>query len=203
MPSDTETTAVKFTAVARGLHWIMAAAVIAMLFIGVFMVGSISEFHLLVTIHEPLGFAILILALVRIGWRLRHTPPPWPPGMSRPERLAAKYSERLMYALFILQPLFGWAMVSASGQPVVLFGSWYLPSIAPANATVFAVLLRAHIVAAYLLYVTFAAHLAAVLWHTLVVRDGMLSRMTFGLVRAGTSAPAAQVIPATEARTAQ
>jgi cytochrome b561 len=189
VPNDTETTDAKFTVVARGLHWIMAVAVVTMLFIGVFMVGSISEFHLLVTIHEPLGFAILILALVRIGWRLRHTPPPWPPGMSRLERLAAKYSERSIYALFILQPVFGWAMVSASGQPIVLFGSWYLPSIAPANATVFAVLLRTHIVAAYLLYVAFAAHLAAVLWHTLVVRDGMLFRMTFGRMRRGTLTP--------------
>jgi cytochrome b561 len=48
---------------------------------------------------------------------------------------------------------------------------------------VFAALLRAHIIAAYLLYATFAAHLAGVLWHTLVVRDGVLFRMTFGRAR--------------------
>jgi cytochrome b561 len=183
---------VRFTAVARCLHWLMAVLVIAMLFIGVFMVGSISDFHLLVTIHEPLGLAILLFALIRIGWRLRHTPPPWPPGMTRLDRLVAKYSERLLYVLLVLQPLFGWGLVSASGQPIVLFGSWYLPAIAPANITVFAALLWAHIVAAYVLYFTFAAHLAGVLWHTLVVRDGVLYRMTFGRVRNRTPEPVKQ-----------
>jgi cytochrome b561 len=70
-------------------------------------------------------------------------------------------------------------MVSASGQPIVLFGSLYLPAIAPQNITVFADLLRAHIVAAYLLYLVFAAHLAGVLLHTIVFRDRVLDRMAF------------------------
>jgi cytochrome b561 len=169
----------RFTVVARTLHWAMAVMVIAILFIGVFMVTSIADFRFLVTIHEPLGIAILILVLVRIGWRLTHVPPPLPPGMGRLDRVAAKYSERLLYALLVVQPLIGWAMVSASGQPIVLFGSLYLPAIAPQNITVFADLLRAHIVAAYLLYLVFAAHLAGVLLHTIVIRDGVLDRMAF------------------------
>ncbi len=169
----------RFTVVARSLHWTMAVMVIAMLFIGVFMVTSIADFHFLVTIHEPLGIAIFIFVLVRIGWRLTHTPPPFPPGMGPLDRLTAKYSERLLYALLICQPLIGWAMVSASGQPIVLFGSLYLPAIAPQNITLFANLLLAHIVAAYLLYLTFAAHLAGVLLHTIVIRDGVLDRMAF------------------------
>jgi cytochrome b561 len=169
----------RFTVVARSLHWTMAVMVIAMLFIGVFMVTSIADFHFLVTIHEPLGIAIFIFVLARIGWRLTHTPPPLPPGMNPLDRLTAKYSEWLLYALLICQPLIGWAMVSASGQPIVLFGSLYLPAIAPQNITLFANLLLAHIVAAYLLYLTFAAHLAGVLLHTIVIRDGVLDRMAF------------------------
>ncbi|MFF0627485.1 cytochrome b [Streptomyces sp. NPDC004296] len=176
--ADPETT---YTITARVLHWTMALLVLAMLFIGVFMVTSVSDFHLLVTLHEPLGFAILVLVLVRIGWRLTHTPPPLPTGMPRLERLVAMYSERLIYLLLLLQPLFGWALVSASGQPVVLFGSWHLPAIAPMNITLFAGLLRAHEVAAYVLYALFLAHLAGVLWNTLVVRNRVLHRMTFRL----------------------
>jgi cytochrome b561 len=169
----------RFTVVARLLHWTMAVMVIAMLFIGVFMVTSTADFPFLVTIHEPLGIAIFILVLVRIGWRLTHTPPPLPRGMRRLDRLAVKYSERLLYALLFFQPLVGWAMVSASGQPIVLFGSLYLPAIAPHDITLFANLLRAHIAAAYLLYLTFAAHLAGVLVHTIVIRDRVLDRMAF------------------------
>ena len=169
----------RFNVVARVLHWTMAVTVIATLFIGVFMVTSISDFHVLVAIHEPLGIAIFVFVLVRIGWRLTHVLPPFPPGMGPLDRLAAKYSERLLYALLICQPLIGWAMVSASGQPIVLFGSLHLPAIVPQNITLFAILLRAHIIAAYLLYLTFAAHLAGVLLHTIVIKDRALDRMAF------------------------
>jgi cytochrome b561 len=178
----------RFTVVARTLHWTMAVMVIAILFIGVFMVTSVADFRFLVAIHEPLGFAILVFVLARIGWRLTHVPPPFPRGMSRLDRLAATYSERLLYALLLVQPLIGWTMVSASGEPIALFGSLYLPAIAPQNITVFADLLRAHIVAAYLLYLVFAAHLAGVLLHTIVFRDRVLDRMAFW--RAPTSASA-------------
>jgi cytochrome b561 len=157
----------------------MAVMVIAILFIGVFMVTSIADFNFLVTVHEPLGITIFIFVVVRIAWRRTHTPPPFPPGMGRLDRVAAVYSERLLYALLFCQPLIGWAMVSASGQPIVLFGSLHLLAIAPQNATLFANLLRAHIVAAYLLYLTFAAHLAGVLMHTIVIRDRVLDRMAF------------------------
>jgi cytochrome b561 len=169
----------RFTVLARVLHWTTAAMVLATLFIGVFMVTSIADFHALVTIHEPLGIAIFILVLVRIGWRLTHTPPPFPPGMGPWDRRAATYSERLLYALLLCQPLIGWAMVSASGQPIALFGSLHLPALAPQNSTLFADLLRAHTAAAYLLYLTFAAHLTGVLVHTIVIRDRVLDTMAF------------------------
>jgi cytochrome b561 len=82
----------RFTVIARVLHWTTAVMVLAMLFIGVFMVTSIADFHVLVTIHEPLGIAIIIFVLARIGWRLTHVPPPFPPGMGRLDRRAATVS---------------------------------------------------------------------------------------------------------------
>jgi cytochrome b561 len=42
---------------------------------------------------------------------------------------------------------------------------------------------KAHTVGAYLLFVTFLGHMAAVLFHTLVVRDRLLSRMGWGPTR--------------------
>jgi cytochrome b561 len=45
------------------------------------------------------------------------------------------------------------------------------------------VLRRAHTLLAYLFFATFLAHLGAVLFHTLVVRDSLLKRMAPG--RAG------------------
>ena len=83
----------QFTAFSRLLHWTMAAMVLTMLCIGVAMVASLANYHVLVSIHRPLGIAILILVVVRFVNRLLNPPPPFPATMSRAERLAATASE--------------------------------------------------------------------------------------------------------------
>ena len=86
-----------------------------------------------------------------------------------------------MSVLLVAQPLVGWAMVSASGTPVTVFGTLHLPGFAPVNLAVFSVLRETHSVLAYLLVAVILAHVSAVLVHTITLRDGMLSRMTFRL----------------------
>jgi cytochrome b561 len=78
----------QFPAISRLLHWTMAAMVLTMLCIGVAMVASLANYHVLVSIHRPLGLAILILVVVRFVNRLLNPPPPLPATMSRAERLA-------------------------------------------------------------------------------------------------------------------
>src|SRR5580692_1776153 len=167
----------QFSLLSRVLHWLMAAMLLAMLFIGAGMVASLGNYHRLVAIHRPLGILILILAAVRLINRLCTTLPPFPPTMSPRERWVASASERLLYALMFLLPLVGWGMLSAGHYPIIMFGPVHLPPILPVNPTLYAVLRKAHTVLAYLLFFTFLAHLTAVLFHTLVIRDGLLSRM--------------------------
>jgi cytochrome b561 len=87
-----------------------------------------------------------------------------------------------MYLLLLAQPLVGWAMVSATGRSARVFGL-ALPRIAPFNDGLFFALRQTHSILAYLLVVVIAAHVSGVLLHTVAVRDGILSRMTFGLRR--------------------
>ncbi len=69
----------------------MAVMVLAMLFIGVGMAASVSErYHLLVSIHEPLGIAILVLVVIRFINRLLSPPPPLPAHLALWQRLAAR-----------------------------------------------------------------------------------------------------------------
>jgi cytochrome b561 len=173
----------QFAALSRLLHWTMAVMVLTILGIGVAMVTSLAEYHVLVSIHRPLGIAILILVVVRFVNRLLNRPPPFPAMMSRAERLAATASEYTMYGLMFVQPLVGWGMLSAARYPVVLFGPVHLPFILPHDAMLYAVLRKAHTVLAYFLFLTILAHVAAILWHTLIVRDGMLTRMVPWSVR--------------------
>lgn len=167
----------QFALQSRILHWLMAVMILTMLFIGVSMVASLGDYHMLVAIHRPLGIMILVLAVIRFVNRMFTTLPPFPPTMSRQERFMASSSEKLLYALMFALPLVGWGMLSAGHYPIVMFGSFHLPPILPANPTLYAVLRKAHTILAYLLFLTFLAHLAAVLFHTLIVRDRLLDRM--------------------------
>ena len=179
-----------FTLPARILHWLMAAMILAMLFIGVGMAASVSERHeWLLRIHKPLGIAILILAVVRLAVRLRHPPPALPADLPAVQKLAAHASHWLLYILMLAMPLIGWAMLSAGGYPVMLSDSLRLPPIFPTSPVAFAVLRHMHGWFAMLLFLTFLAHMGAALYHGLIRRDGVLSSMVRGDKKAGAIAP--------------
>lgn len=179
----TMTNPTQFAFLSRILHWLMAILLVAMLFIGVSMVSSLGDYHRLLAFHRPLGIAILILAAIRLITRLFTRAPELPPSVAGSERVVVKLSEMLLYALFIALPLVGWAMLSAGHYPIVMFGSVHLPPILPARPELYAPLRKTHTILAYALFLTFLAHMSAVLFHTLVLRDHLLSRMVPWTVR--------------------
>jgi len=167
-----------FPLTSRILHWIMAVLILAMLFIGVAMVSSLSDYHRLVSIHKPIGILILVLAALRLVNRLIFPPPPLPSGMPVPLRVAAEASHWLLYALMFAQPLVGWAMLSAAGYPIALIGAFHLPPIVPHDMALYAFLRPLHSVLAFALFATFLLHFAAALTHALIFRDGVFKSMT-------------------------
>src|ERR1700692_3210304 len=140
----------RFTVLQRMLHWLMAACILTMLFIGVGMVSTVMPKYLtLVSIHKPLGIAILVLALVRLVVRLSYGAPPLPADLPEPMKLAAHLSHYAFYVLMIGMPLLGWGMLSAAAYPVVLFGGVHLPAILPQSDTLQALLWNLHFYLAF------------------------------------------------------
>ena len=171
-------TSARFTPLQRLLHWVMAACILAMLFIGVGMVSTVMPTYLtLVAIHKPLGIAILVLVLVRLLVRLRSGAPALPADLPEPMRLAAHLSHYALYGLMFAMPLIGWAMVSAADYPVVLFGGVRLPAIVPPSGPLHAVLWTAHRSLAMVFFALILLHVAAALFHALVRRDGVFDAM--------------------------
>jgi cytochrome b561 len=167
----------RFPALSRILHWLMAAMVIAMLFIGIGMVASLADYHQLISIHKPLGIAILVLVTIRLVNRLVNPAPPLPGGMPLLMRFAAYGSHVLLYVLMFAVPLVGWGMLSAARYPIVLYGTLELLPILPQSDMLFASLRTAHTFLALVLFATFLAHFAAALMHALVFRDGVFESM--------------------------
>lgn len=168
----------RFTALQRALHWLMAACILAMLFIGVGMVSTIAPKYVpLVSTHKTLGIAILVLALIRLGVRFRRGAPPLPASVPEPVKLAAHASHYAFYVLMIGMPLLGWGMLSAADYPVVLFGGLRLPAILPHNDSLHALLWNAHRYCAFAFFALILVHIAAALFHALVRRDGVFEAM--------------------------
>ncbi len=167
----------------RILHWLTAVLVFSALFIGFVMVTSLGSYASLRVVHMTLGVVVLAIVVVRAANRFTHRVPKLPDTVGWVEHKLVVGSELTLYAVMLAQPLVGWAMVSASGRPAVVFGSLALPRIAPFDADLYFVLRQTHSLLAYALVAVIAAHVSGVLLHTLTLRDGMLSRMTVGLRR--------------------
>lgn len=168
----------RFSAAQRAIHWLMAAAILAMLFIGVFMVTAFGPAYLtLVSIHRPLGIAILLLAVVRVALRVTRPTPPLPRDLPAPMKQVAYLSHLALYALMFTMPLLGWAMLSAAAYPIVMFAGFALPPIVPQSAALHAVLWDAHHYLAFVFFALILLHLSGGLFHALVRRDGVFQAM--------------------------
>jgi cytochrome b561 len=171
----------RFTILQRLLHWLMAIAILAMLFVGVGMVSTAAPKYVpLVATHKTLGIAILVLAVLRILVRLRSGTPPLPRDLPEPMRLAARLSHVALYALMLAMPLLGWGMVSSAGNPVTLLWGIRLPSILPHSDSLHALLWQAHVALAFCFFALILLHIAAALFHALVRRDGVFQSMAGG-----------------------
>src|SRR5260370_1395613 len=169
------TTKARFPAASRLLHWMMAAMIVAMLFIGVGMAASVSaRYELLVSIHRPLGIAIFVLCVVRFVNRFINPPPELPDTVPSLQRFAAKASHVVLYALMFIMPLVGWGMLSAARYPIVLYWPLRLPPILPHDLTLYAWLRDLHTDLAYLFFATFLRHFGAPLFHRLLLRHPFL-----------------------------
>lgn len=67
--------------------------------------------------------------------------------------------------------------VSAAGYPILLYGPVHLFPILPHSLALYAFLRKIHTGLAFLLLLMILSHFGAVLFHTFVIRDGMLRRM--------------------------
>ncbi len=163
------------------LHWLMAAAIIALLGLGFYMTGlkpgSPLQFKLY-QLHKSLGVVAFLLALVRVAWRLGHRPPPLPAGMGAAERLLAHAGHGMLYALMLGLPLAGWVVVSTSPYniPTLVFGLVGLPHL-PLPRDLNALAKGTHMIGGWLLVITLTGHVAAALRHHFVLRDDVLARM--------------------------
>jgi cytochrome b561 len=165
--------------VAVYLHWIIACLVIFMLTLGI-LLDSIPAVYQswFYNLHKSFGILILILACIRLVWRLFNKLPA-PPQAPAWESALARFSHGAFYFLLIATPVVGWAMSSSYNHPPNVF--WlvkvYLPGIPIANHQLGHMLENIHGFFAYSLLWLAVLHIVGALKHHLINKNNILRRM--------------------------
>lgn len=179
---DAHVPAASYTLVQRALHWITAVAVILLLAaaIGMNNVPPGPWMNGLYVLHWSLGVLVLPLALLRIAIRLGRPSPGFPADMPAWQRYAAEANHALLYAILVVNPLLGYLTKSAYGGSVTFFWIVDLPPVIGKNEALFERLSTVHGVIGFAMIAIVAAHVGAALYHGVVRRDGIFSRMITG-----------------------
>jgi cytochrome b561 len=176
----------RYTGPAIALHWLLALAILGIFGLGVYMADlPFSPWRLkLYNWHKWAGISILLLSVLRLVWRITHRPPELPAAISSAmpawQTRAYHATHHLMYGLFFVVPLVGWAYSSAAGFPIVLFGQIPLPDFVGPDKALAELIKPLHELAAWSLIGLAALHVAAALKHHWLDRDGLLLRMLPG-----------------------
>lgn len=168
-----------YTPVAKGLHWLMAAMILGLLALGIYMSDlPLSPQKLtLYSWHKWAGVTVFLLVWLRLLWRITHRPPALPETLSPLMRLAAHAGHAALYVLMVAIPLTGWLMSSAKGFQTVWFGVLPIPDLLSRDRELGDLLQQVHKLLNLLLMLTLAGHVLAALWHHFVLKDDTLRRM--------------------------
>ena len=165
----------RYDSVARLLHWAMAALILTALGLGL-LHDALKPMNVM-PLHKSLGLSVLMLAVVRILWRLTHRAPPLPAHIPPAQRAATGAVHGLLYLLMLAMPMSGWATASAGKYPLSYFGLFAWPKLAVTKGSAAAgAAHQAHGVGGWLMLALVAGHIAAAIWHRMR-RDGIMERM--------------------------
>lgn len=167
----------RYTAPARVLHWLVAPLLVVMATLGWYMMsieklpGSGWYFDL----HKSLGLVAFSLILLRLFWRLSHTPQPLPQRVPAWQVQLSRWTHRLLYLLMIAVPCAGILGALFSEDGLAWFGM-RLPR-PMANHDLSELFFSIHGVLIWSLIGVVVLHVAGALKHVLIDRDGVFRRM--------------------------
>jgi cytochrome b561 len=177
MPNQSSPT--RYSAVAQGFHWIIAGLIVTQFTLALIADDLPLGVHKLAVLarHKSFGMTVLMLAVLRLLWRLFNRPPELPAGMSNIEKAFARGTHVLFYVLLFAMPLTGWLMSSAKNYSVSWFGRFTWPDLIAPNERAFELLKTTHHLMGWLLLTVAILHILAALKHHFWDKDDVLRRM--------------------------
>lgn len=168
----------RYSTVSLFLHWTIAVLVVIQLFLVSDANTDGDNARYWVGLHKALGLSILVLTLARLGWRIANPALPLPRGTPGWQRIMARSTHVLFYAVLIILPMTGWLASSAAGRDIAWFGlfNWPLLPVGGGRETA-QTMMSIHATLPKLFYVLVGLHVLAALKHHFINRDNVLHRM--------------------------
>lgn len=164
-------------------HWLVAAMMITLLSVGIFMAETKS--YGLYPIHKSFGMLILLLVLPRIVWRAMNG---WPTAIGNIPAIQLTLAKTVHWVLLLgtlMMPLSGMLMSGLGGHGLSIFGLELLAAnydpvtqkAIPINGSIASFAHTTHHWTGYILVASLVLHVAGALKHHFLDKDGTLRRM--------------------------
>lgn len=173
-------TPTRYGAVTKLAHWAIAALIIGLTGLGIYMVELTyydRYYNLSLETHKALGILVLELAIIKILWSAFSASPESAATMKSWEKGAARLMHLTLYAMMVLIPLSGYAISTADGKAVSFFGWYEVPACLPQIENLNQTASEIHYYLAYITIGLVGLHVAAALKHQLLDKDGTLGKM--------------------------
>jgi len=177
----------RYTLIQRLLHWTVAVVAICLLAVGMTLgilgfdgvknTFGMEATNLLYKYHKTFGVILLALMTLRLVLRVALGKPDHDPPLPRFNRVASEIVHGLLYVALLLQPVLGWAATAAGGYPIEFFNGT-LPKFLAKDPELSKTLYALHYGTGLLILALIAIHVGAALMHRLVLRDGVMQRMS-------------------------
>lgn len=172
----------RYGAVGVLFHWSIGILIMALAGLGLYMVTlPDAGFNLkkitLILYHKDFGMLVLVLAALRLAWRVGNVIPQPTEHLPNWQKIAARFVHLSFYALMFALPITGWLMSSAAGFPVSLLALFTLPDLISHNDYLFQRLIEIHKWLGYGLIFFLLIHTGAALSHHFIFKDDTLRKM--------------------------
>jgi cytochrome b561 len=169
--------------ISRWFHWILGATIIGMLAYGWWMnhIPARADRFFYRSIHADIGYAVLLLMVLRLIWRSINPVPALPSDTPRWQRIGAHISHWALYGVTIVVAMLGWAHSGARAQNYSdWFGLFHVPQFTSPDKAAAQAYEDRHILFAYVLLALIVIHVGAALLHHFIRRDRVTARMIDG-----------------------
>ena len=179
--------ATEYGLVSKTLHWLMAAIILGLIFVGIYMADLPMEtaeekqyafqFY---DLHKSFGVVAFALIILRLVWIPISPAPQLPSAFAPKERMMVKALQGLLYLLMLVMPISGMVMSNAGGHPINFFGMGNLPALIGENEGLAEIAHEVHEIMGWTILVVIILHMAGAIKHRLKDKGGetdILKRM--------------------------